>query len=69
MTVKTVALHRKLFFFSLKVLKTNKKKLALTSFYCQSRNMVGQFKKAYLHKRPIKILHCLTPARIQKCLT
>ena len=30
--------------------------------------MVGQFKKAYLH-RPIKILHFLTPARIQKCLT
>ena len=35
---------------------------------CQSRNMVGQFKKAYLH-RPIKILHFLTPARIQKRLT
>ena len=30
--------------------------------------MVGQFKKAYLH-RPIKILHFLTPSRIQKCLT
>ena len=30
--------------------------------------MVGQFKKAYLH-RPIKILHFLIPARIQKCLT
>ena len=35
---------------------------------CQSRNMVGQFKKAYLH-RSIKILHFLTPARIQKCFT
>ena len=32
---------------------------------CQSSNMVGQFKKAYLH-RPIKILHFLTPARIKK---
>ena len=30
--------------------------------------MVGQFKKAYLH-RPVTILHFLTPARIQKCLT
>ena len=30
--------------------------------------MVWQFKKAYLH-RPIKILHFLTPTRIQKCLT
>ena len=35
---------------------------------CQSRNMVGQFKKAYLH-RPIKILDFLTPASSQKCLT
>ena len=34
---------------------------------CQLRNMVGQFKKTYLH-RPIKILYFLTPARIQKCL-
>ena len=30
--------------------------------------MVGQFKKAYLH-RPIKILHFLTTARIQKIFT
>ena len=29
--------------------------------------MVGQFKGAYL-QRPIKILHFLTLARIQKCL-
>ena len=29
----------------------------------QSRNMVGQLKKAYLH-RPIRILHFLTPVRI-----
>ena len=35
---------------------------------CQSRNVVGQLKEAYLHK-PIKILHFLTPARIQKGLT
>ena len=33
----------------------------------QLRNKVGQFKKAYL-QRPIKILHFLTSARIQKCL-
>ena len=33
----------------------------------QLKNMVGQFKKAYLH-RPIKILFFLTTARIQKCL-
>ena len=33
---------------------------------CQLRNMVGQFKKAYLH-RTIKILQFLTPAKIQKC--
>ena len=30
--------------------------------------MVGQFKKAYL-LRPIKILHFLTPTKIQKCVT
>ena len=30
--------------------------------------MIGQFKQGYLH-RPIKILHFLTPMRIQKCLT
>ena len=30
--------------------------------------MIGQFKKAYLH-RLIKILHFLTHAEIQKCLT
>ena len=63
MTVKTISLYKKLTFF-MKSLKNKKKKnLALTS----SRNMVGQFRKTYLH-RPIKILHFLTPARIQKCL-
>ena len=35
---------------------------------CQLKNMVGQFKNAYLH-RPIRVLHFLAPARIQKCLT
>ena len=35
---------------------------------CQSRNIVGQFKKSYLHRK-IKILRFLTPGRIQKCLT
>ena len=34
----------------------------------QSRKMIGQFEKACLH-RPIKFLHSLTPAGIQKCLT
>ena len=47
----------------------NKKRKLGTNFIllCQSRNMVGQFKKDYLH-RPIKFLHFLTPVRIQKCL-
>ena len=31
---------------------------------CQSRNMVGHFKKAYMHIS-VKNLHFLTPARIQ----
>ena len=35
---------------------------------CQLRNMVGQFNKASLD-RPIKIVHFLALARIQKCLT
>ena len=41
--------------FSLKSL--NREKEAGINFvsFCQSRNMVGQFKKVYLH-RPIKIL-------------
>ena len=34
----------------------------------QSRNMVWQFEKAYLH-RPIDVIYFLTPARIQKCFT
>ena len=59
-TVKTVTLCKKLYFL--------KKIEAGTNFalLCQSRNMVGR--KAYLY-RPIKVLQCLTPARIQKCLT
>ena len=35
---------------------------------CQSKNIVGKFKKVYLH-RPINILHFLAPAIIHKCLT
>ena len=31
---------------------------------CQSRNMVMQFRKAYLY-RPVKIRHLLIPAGIQ----
>ena len=34
----------------------------------QWRNVAGQFKKPYLHTS-IKIVHFLTRARIQKCLT
>ena len=47
----------------------SKEKIAGTNFalLCYLRYMVGQFKKAYLH-RPTKILYFLTPARIQKCL-
>ena len=40
-----------------------------TLFYYVSREIwLGNSKKAYLHT-PIKILHFLTPTRIQKCLT
>ena len=63
--VKAVTLYKEPYFFSLEVFKARKRS---TNFVllCQSRNMVGQFKKAYLH-RPIKVLHFLTPAIIQKC--
>ena len=41
----------------------------LTSFYYVSQEIwLGNVKKVDLH-RPIKVLHFLTPARIQKCLT
>ena len=60
--VKTVTLYMKLCFFIRREAGTN------FVLLCQSRNMVGQFKKAYLH-RSVKILHFSTPARIQKCLT
>ena len=51
-----------------KSLQSKKKKLALTSvLLCQPRNIVGQPEKAFL-RRPIKVLHFFTPARIQKCL-
>ena len=59
-TAKSAALHKKFYFFSLKDLK--KEKEAGTNFVvlCQSRNMVAQVKKAYLH-RLIKILHFSHP--------
>ena len=57
--VKTVALYKKLHFF-IKILKSKKKKLTLTSFYYVSRKIwFGD---------SIKILHFLTPVRIQKRL-
>ena len=57
----TATLHKKSYFFS-KSLKS--KKEAGTNFVLlsQSKNMVRQFKKAFLH-RPIKFLHFLSPAR------
>ena len=58
--VKIVTLYEKLYFF-IKNVKSKKKKLALTSFYYVSQEI-------WLH-RQIKILHFLTPTRIQKCLT
>ena len=66
-TIKTVTLYKKLYFF-IKSLKQGKE--IGTNFFLlfSSRNMVGHFKKVYLH-RPIKILRFLTPARIKKCLT
>ena len=67
MTVKTVTSYKKHYSFHYKFEK--RKKGAGTNFVllCQLINMVGQFRKAYLH-RPIKILHFLTAARIQKYL-
>ena len=72
-TIKTVTPCQKLYFQS-KILKAKKKARKLeketdTNFVllCQSKNIFGLFKKAYLH-RPIRILDFLTPARIQKCL-
>ena len=68
-TDKTVTPCKKPCFFNKKY-KNQEKEEAATSFplLCQTRNMVGQFKKTHLH-RPIKILQFLTPVRIQKCLT
>ena len=67
LTVETVKLYKKLDFFHERLLK---KKKTATNFalLCQSRNLVGQFKKTYLHRK-IKILHFLTTATIQKFLT
>ena len=44
MTVKTVTLYKKLYFF-IKSLKTIKKKLALTSFYVTQTIWLGSSKK------------------------
>ena len=53
-------------FFNLHDFTFKKEKEAGINFVLlyQSRNMTGQFKKAYL-QRPIKGLYVLTPARIQ----
>ena len=67
MTVQIVTLYKKLYFFHYKSQKQEKETDNKFFLLCQSRYMVGQLKKAYFH-RPIKILHFLTPARIQKCL-
>ena len=66
-TFKTVTLYKKLYFFIKNLKKQDKEAGSNFILLCQSRNMVGQLKKAYLH-RPIKIQHCPTPARIKKCL-
>ena len=60
-TVKRVALYKKLYFFHEK----SKKQEIGNNFMllCQSRNVIGQIKKTFLH-RPIKILQFITPARI-----
>ena len=55
MTVKTVALCKKLYFFPEKSKKQEKEASTNLILLSQSRNMVGQFMKTYLH-RPIKIL-------------
>ena len=67
LTVETVKFYKKLYFFHE---KSFKKKKTGTNFtlLCQSTNLVGQVKKAYVH-RNIKILHFLRHATIQKFLT
>ena len=62
MMVERVTLYKKLIF-----IKSYEKEAGINFvLLCKSRNVVGEFKKLYLH-RPINILHFLTPARIQKC--
>ena len=57
------------FIVFIKILKSKKKKLALSFVVlCQLRDVVELFKKSDLHS-PIKIIHFLKPVRIQKCLT
>ena len=51
-----------------KILKSKKKAATNFVLLCYLRNIVGQYKKAYL-QRTIKILHFLTPMKIQKCFT
>ena len=60
--VKTVTLKNFIFYIKSLISKKAGTNLVLLS---QLRNMVGQFKKAYLHS-PISIIHFLTAARIQK---
>ena len=57
----------KLHFF-IKSSKEEKEGVTNLVLLCQLRNMVGQFKKAYLDT-PIRILYFLTLTIIQKCLT
>ena len=68
MTVKTVALCKKLYFFPEKSKKQEKEASTNLILLSQSRNMVGQFMKTYLH-RPIKILQFLAPWKIQTSST
>ena len=53
-----------------RLISKKQEKDAGTSFVLlsQSRKMIRQFMKTYLH-RPIKILQLTTPRRIRKCLT
>ena len=67
-TVKTVALCQLNFFVHEKSRKHEKEANPNFVLLSQSRNMIGQFVKPFLH-RPVKTLPFLTLGRIQKCLT
>ena len=59
----------KIYFSLIRVLKSKKKKLALTFLLClNQKNMIGCFMKTYFHQ-PIKILQFLLHGKIQKGLT